>query len=223
MHTSLEKVRQVCARRGISCAAVVIIEIVDEKEHVPKLKSPKVDLDSTEFLFQKKTEGYPFDSMVGSICLFGGNREEADKTAFHTVSRELSEEIGTEVTKEVVSKMTLFSRYLIQAPESIVSPTMSSEYSFIACIFQSSMKRKMLPVTCAEGRAVCLSPDESQCQRFAWAYDVPFSTYLKARGVGRMNFTPHSPFDVDARSCEEKCTAFELPDDIEIGEWSVME
>jgi len=159
--------------------------------------------------------------MVGSLCLFGGNREEDDKTAIDTLSRELREELGAVVTKMVMSNITLFSRFLVQATESTVSPEMSTEYSFVACIFQSWMPRKLMPVYCAEGRAVSITVKESRCEKFAWGYDIPFSAYLKAQAVGADCPDKQTRFmGATTQVGNGKCKVFVIPDDLKVGQWS---
>ena len=217
---SRNQVLERCKRRSTGCAAVAIIEILEDVQESTSQELSVVPekLDSLEFLFQRKTEGYPFVSMVGSLCLFGGNREEGDKTAFDTLNRELNEELGAVVTKLVMSEATIFSRYLIQAPASTVSTGMSDEYSFIACIFQTFVPRNLLPVSSSEGQALSMTVKESYCEAFAWGYDIPFSAYIQSR-VGR-TACPQIHTRISGGT-GDKCKVLEIPDDLELDEWSV--
>ena len=67
---------------------------------------------SIRYIWQRKTPGYPYPTMVGSICLFGGNKEDSDATARDTLVRELREELPAWWADEIEATLTPFSRYL---------------------------------------------------------------------------------------------------------------
>ena len=84
---ALQGVRPPGVLRG---ARGAVAEVPTLQEEDPVLQhSETKELETWEFLFQRKTEGYPFPSMIGSLCLFGGNREDCDNTAFDFLCREL--------------------------------------------------------------------------------------------------------------------------------------
>jgi 8-oxo-dGTP pyrophosphatase MutT (NUDIX family) len=61
-------------------------------------------------VMQRKTEGYPYHTMVGGLCLFGGNKEEGDESARETLIRELREELPLAWSEAIEKTLSPFSR-----------------------------------------------------------------------------------------------------------------
>ena len=166
-------------------AAVAIIRVLEQSlpAHL-NFADFNEPLENFKFLFQRKTEGYPFASMVDSICLFGGNRENSDESARDTLHRELNEELGQEFAKEVLQNTSPFAKYTIEAPASAVTPKLLQPYTFDAFVFHSWIRNESLPLECLEGNAVVLTVKECfEDERFAWGYGTPFLEYLETLAV----------------------------------------
>jgi len=219
MASAAEVAKRLSLSEDTGSAAVVIINVFDDDKVPLELEYgnfgsgfPK----PLNFLVQRKTEGYPFTTMVGSLCLFGGNREEGDRCCIGTLKRELKEELGDETSAELLSRTRFFGRYLIEAPSSALRPSALRSYAFVTCVFHSWLPRSLLPSVCKEGSAVIFDAhEESAPETFAWAYDTPLSDFIL---ISQKESCAQLQISAGDISCG--CTALRIANSAKIDDWS---
>mmetsp|Transcript_2969 Transcript_2969/g.9918 ORF Transcript_2969/g.9918 Transcript_2969/m.9918 type:complete len:199 (-) Transcript_2969:47-643(-) len=187
-----------------TAAALALLEAAPKQGHaaVAILKCA----DSGRFVWQRKTPGYPVPSQVGGLCLFGGNREDADASARATLERELAEELGPEVAET----LTPFARFIVVASPEIMAPRPA--YSFTCCVFAAMLPAA--PAATAEGVLEAHSLDELGDERFCWAYDAVFNTWLTEVDGAEGGAGVKGPAEW------LRCSVLRLAPDANVGEWA---
>jgi len=196
MSINSDEARQILQRATkTGNAAVVIVAIGEEKL----------------FLWQRKTHGYPVSCMVGSLCLFGGNKEEEDASAADTLTRELREEIPSSLAEEIIRNMKPFSRYIVEASPVLMAPKLAS-YAFVACVYESSISSTVVDGNILEGKAEFLSLDSLLENKFTWGYDFVFHDYQKE--------ILHQVRDMQFRTDYDRCIVSRVSPQAKVGEWA---
>jgi hypothetical protein len=161
-------------RRGN--AATIILRVVKQ--------DPAAD-DEPVFVLQVKTEGYPYHTMIGSLCLFGGNREEKDKSARDTLLRECMEELPPAWCDEIERTLRPYSRFVVTASRDACAPKPFS-YSFMCAVFEATLPYEIVAATDSkdvlEGLFTLKKLSElvgEATPTWCWGYDVVMTNYLR--------------------------------------------
>jgi len=184
-------------------AAVVILRVSRFEGETPR------------FAWQRKTPGYPAKCMENTLCLFGGSKEPSDTYARDTLVRELREELPEAWREAAVESLRPYARFVIQAP-SRTWRNATEKWRFVVCVFEAVLPsvsgQAGLNAVFEGGWEVKTLPQIAN-ERFCWAYDTPFYSFLRHSGYGTVVPLPTG----DDRHCG--CTATRLLADADVGVW----
>lgn len=163
------------------------------------------------YVWQRKTPGYPVPGMVGSLCLFGGNKEAEDESARATLLRELREELPKEWYEEIAASLVPFARYVVFASKDIMSPKPMS-YAFVACAFRATLAETTIKAggEVLEGKFELLDMDTLAKEHYCWGYDVIFKQFVEGSTSECISFPTDYP----------RCVIQRVAPDADFGEWS---
>jgi hypothetical protein len=178
------------------------------------------------FVLQLKTEGYPYATMVGSLCLFGGNKEPNDVSARDTLLRECMEELPSTWCNEIEKTLRPYSRFVITASKEACAPKPFS-YSFMCAVFEATLPYELVASTHSndilEGKFELWKLSDlvgENTPSWCWGYDVVLTNYLQdvlfERDANRLPKFRTDYVRCDAKRIVSKCS---LPDEL----WSEQE
>lgn len=167
-----------------------------------------------EFLWQRKTPGYPVPSQVGGLCLFGGNKESDDAKARATLERELLEELGP----DVVATLTPFTRFVIDASAEVMAP--KPAYCFTVCVFYASLPQA--PKRTEEGVLEVHTPASLSAEKFCWGYHHVFNAWTTEADAAIFRGQAAQPHEAGAATFAPlpACAVLRIAADAEVGAWA---
>ena len=161
-----------------------------------------------EFLWQRKTPGYPVPSQVGGLCLFGDNKEADDAKARETLERELLEELGP----DAVATLTPFARFVIDASADVMAP--KPAYCFTVCVFYASLPRA--PNKTEEGLLEVHSTASLSAEKFCWGYHHVFNAWATEADRNMS----HAKAGSATLAPLLACTVSRIAADADVGAWA---
>ena len=168
-----------------------------------------------QYVWQRKTRGYPIPSQVGGLCLFGGNKEESDGTARDTIMRELKEELGEFAT----SALHPFSRFVVNCSADVMTPR--EAYCFTACVFVANLPKT--PKFAEEGMIELHTLDSLRKEKFCFGYNNVFNAWLvdlEGKDPSQATVGAEAP---KAVGLPYVCEVSRIAPDADVGIWAGVE